>query len=609
MALPPIYKIHPAMGIARLGDASTFFIGPEMPGRRPAGDLPGTAVPPYKDGGRIKPQAARFRIYEYIEKGGEYVVNREVSLAEKDVTKLVWTVHLANRKASFFAFNGLAGADRPNAKGRRNAAVADRRKLELDPKERSVSGKNAKAVEFKKGTSKNPATELWPDPKPSPEILTLGRILTDGDGRLLVIGGSGLSVSRPGAPPIGDYANNDGWFDDVSDGPVTVHLELKGKVITVVPAWVICAPPDFAPHLANVVSLYDLMYDLAARELTLPTNEALYSGGSLKGLAAVNKEFKAAGKPALSSYQPDFSTEVYPILYRAAAMMFLFEPSVGKHTTLIKWPQLSSRDPKYKPNREGVFVWVREPTATASNSFPYMPKLLGDEPYPLAGGVIHQHVRLTLTPTQYALLKQWRDGKFVEPAVVPPPTPAAAITPDGLDRAALENCVGGAFFPGIEAGWQARSAAIYAEPFRVKHGAPSPYLGDAGNVVRAGHFTRQMALPWQADFLQCKAEPDVSGVFAGLGLWGWWPAQRPDWVFTSEKDFRAAPPVSQRWHRATKGAKATSWPVGFLVPGGGRRDTTVPSYEEMIANWWKFGFIVEKKKNIFLEAEREADIP
>ena len=32
-----------------------------------------------------------------------------------------------------------------------------------------------------------------------------------------------------------------------------------------------------------------------------------------------------------------------------------------------------------------------------------------------------------------------------------------------LDRAALENCSGGAFFPGIEASWQLRTPAVFIE--------------------------------------------------------------------------------------------------------------------------------------------------
>jgi hypothetical protein len=42
------------------------------------------------------------------------------------------------------------------------------------------------------------------------------------------------------------------------------------------------------------------------------------------------------------------------------------------------------------------------------------------------------------------------------------------------------------------------------------------------------------------------------------------------------------------------------WPAG----GGDG-----PTNEEMLANWTKFGFILEKRKNLFIESEREADIP
>ena len=67
------------------------------------------------------------------------------------------------------------------------------------------------------------------------------------------------------------YANNDDWFDDTSDGPVTVEVTLTDgeKVPVRGRAWVICAPPDYTPHTQNVVTLYDVMLD-AALEHDLP---------------------------------------------------------------------------------------------------------------------------------------------------------------------------------------------------------------------------------------------------------------------------------------------------------------------------------------------------
>ena len=63
------------------------------------------------------------------------------------------------------------------------------------------------------------------------------------------------------------FANNDGWCDDTSDGPVRAKVTLKGGAQTVEAdsAWVLVAPPDFAPPIENVVTLYDVVYDQTAR--------------------------------------------------------------------------------------------------------------------------------------------------------------------------------------------------------------------------------------------------------------------------------------------------------------------------------------------------------
>ena len=117
------YRIHPAVGIARVGNAdpSDYFLGPELPNQR-TGAAPrgaGTAVPPFKSNGLVKRQAARFRIWEYVENAGVWSASREVSLADDDVAELTWTVHLANRKASFFEFRGLDGS--PDGKSKHQA--------------------------------------------------------------------------------------------------------------------------------------------------------------------------------------------------------------------------------------------------------------------------------------------------------------------------------------------------------------------------------------------------------------------------------------------------------------------------------------------------------
>src|SRR4051812_26731090 len=97
-------QIFPPIGIARLGDSdSSYFIGPEL------GDVfdeGGTRESfRYRDEeGRIRRQAARFRVYGF-DKDGNLVQELTASNA-----KIKWTVRVANKKAAWFKFTGAADA-------------------------------------------------------------------------------------------------------------------------------------------------------------------------------------------------------------------------------------------------------------------------------------------------------------------------------------------------------------------------------------------------------------------------------------------------------------------------------------------------------------------
>ena len=79
------YKIHPGIGIARLGNSDTdFYLAPETPTGLPqacdangnpavqADGMTPVLVTDFKDAqGRIKRQAARFQVYVYDEKSPE----------------------------------------------------------------------------------------------------------------------------------------------------------------------------------------------------------------------------------------------------------------------------------------------------------------------------------------------------------------------------------------------------------------------------------------------------------------------------------------------------------------------------------------------------------
>jgi len=579
------YRIHPAIGVARLGNAdpSTFFIGPEAPGFGPLGQAgdPGTTVPSYKVGGQIKPQAARFRIYEYApDANGRAAPVRELNLDAADVASIQWTVHLANKKAAFYGFEGGQGEDRAPAP-LRNAAVADRRSLEIDFGARNIAGASAGPVAFTPGTSATPAQESCPrKTNGDPVISYLGQLRTDAKGRLIAIGGKGNSgFNTATQPAMPHWANNDGWFDDASDGPVTAVITFKdGTQVTVGPngggAWLLVGPPDFAPGIPGSISGYDLMLDMAVRSLPIPNNALYYNGGPLEKARILKADYQAGTANVFPTYQPSFTEDIRPTLLAAYHLWWVDALVTTKHNTLIN-PSLGDPGPASASARARVFSYMRAPNGIPqpSGGAGTMPKILGDDPY--IGQMPDAVKKLAITRVQYGLLGRWASGAFT-PGAPPPAEPT--ITPHGLDRAALENCVGGAFFPGIEFGWQMRNPALFVEPFRLNLAAQSAYWGETNVNVGPGHFSRQMAVPWQADFNDCRNE----------GNYAWWPSQRPTDALPTANAKQRLP-----WARPNNRFE------------GGNREST---HEDMVKHWSKFGFVLEDG-DIFIEKERAASIP
>src|SRR5262245_53296947 len=237
-------KIHPAIGIARVGNAETeFFIGPEV-------IHPPRAVPKaQRDGtGALKRQAARFRIFGY-NKAGEVVGELTA-----DNAAIEWQVELANLKAAWYQFQialDIPEAATAPASQRRNKDESDRRKLAILGEQHKISGRNAPTG----GAPVAFEGKFYDQP------VYLGELKTDDAGRLIVLGGRGKSGSVPGAE-ITTFANNEGWHDDISDGPVTATVSIAGRAIPVDPAWVVAAPPNYAPDLKGVCTLYDVLVDV-----------------------------------------------------------------------------------------------------------------------------------------------------------------------------------------------------------------------------------------------------------------------------------------------------------------------------------------------------------
>jgi hypothetical protein len=621
----PIYRIHPAFAWARIGNADPdqFFIGPEVPGMPPQYDGTGTQVPPYKvdQATLVKPQAARFRIWEYRWVNGRLTPYGEVNLDTPGVLNITWNVQLANRKSSFFEENGPNGEVLP-AGPLRNPTVTNRQSLESNFGPRTIAGRSHAPVEFRYGTSANPSQEtVVLDASGAPLIDYLGQLRTDGSGRLIVIGGKGKSGSNQSPPAsLSHWSNNNGWFDDASDGPVTATVTISdGKKGTIdVPmdasgnAWVFSCPPDFAPRIGSATTLYDVLLDMAVRYLKIPAENALYDdGGPLERVRRMNNDFQWTGDNEFLTFQPDFTSEIQPLLQIGYRYRWVTSLVNAKHGSLID-PTLADPSAASAAARKGVFVFLRPPDgATDWGGVRTMPKLYGDNWYhgsqnghfsfdnngPGTGVGSStfptpqsrpQFVRYaTVTRTQYGQMKQWALGNFTPP-VASPPASSTTITPHGLDRAQLENCVGAPFYPGIECGWQIRNPALFKEPFRLSSTATSQYLDQNGNPeggpLLPGHFSRQGAVPWQADFNDCVDLLNLS----------WWPSQRPDDVFLNATDT-----LQNRvpWSRPdTKFADGAT--------GG-----TTSTHLDMVQYWFMFGFVLEQFGGAFVETERAPQIP
>src|SRR6266404_5219350 len=346
------FRIHPAFGVARVGDSDEGFLGPERPGVPANWDFSIAGFNSFKDAqGRIKRQGVCFRVFEFDEKGEPV---GEVLVGQGDVDRIEWTVHVANRKSSFFQFSGSKGEDGDFSRnGFRNESIPDseRATLDIDPGPKLVAGSLAGPVKL---TNRNPKTNAT--------IEDLGDISTDAVGRLLFFGGHGKTVQL--ASDIDDYVNNDGWFDDVSDGPVTAIVVFKdGPRLEALGAWVSVGPPDFAPAIANVVSLYETMWDVAVRNSSVPIPDiAPYrSGGALANLTVQRADWNGTAN-RFHDVQPSYVNDVAHLLNRAFYATFVHAPEDVKafHNTIAPqmWVELGNPDPANAFMRADVFARV-----------------------------------------------------------------------------------------------------------------------------------------------------------------------------------------------------------------------------------------------------------
>jgi hypothetical protein len=499
--------IHPAIGVARVGTSDEYFYGPEVTDPLP--------LPPgsYRDKDkRLKRQAARFRLYG-VNARGEIV--RELTGAEPGA-KIEWTVQLANQKAAWYGFQ--LALDIPEANFAppttlRNPGVADRTQLGITPKPQKLKGANARTKTFDGSFMDIP--------------VYLGEAMTDAEQRLTVLGGKGVSASADGSAAI-TFANNEGWYDDVSDGPVTAKVTLNGEAIQVIPAWVVVAPPNYGPQRKSVRTMWDLMRDVAIK------------GGKLA-----------------APTRPSFTRDILPIFERMQGLQWVnagFAAGFGWEgvfdlTGPAALARLGSTSPAYREQRRVIYNNFRTFEADANSPVPW-PWLYGDAMN--IPPVASPRQNSVLSDCQMAMLWQWSEGNFDadHDAEASPPTSIEQVPVaeqgDMLTRAALEFCLADAFHPGCEMTWPVRTATMYMAPFRFQH-APDGWVAPPPSEVltpddvtipngplcgqMAGGITRWMAVPWQTDTSSCR-----SGYTPSYDPYvpSFWPARVPNEVLTKE---------------------------------------------------------------------------
>jgi hypothetical protein len=531
-------EIHPAIGIARVGSSRLntgdgYFIGPE----------PETARPnTYRDpAGYLKRQAARFRLFICDrDDAGRLLHWRELDLA--DTKRVTWTVHLANRK-------GVARRHFGSGPGFRNGATCNDEidaPLIINPGVRCVS-EPGELQRFDSGHFRSTRVPL-------------GEIGMEPDGRLFVLGGFGQSGSDPPQQRLtserGHFADNNDWFDDTSDGPITASVEWPNGEISQATAWVIVGPPDFAPSVTNLVTLYDVLFDLAVRRGVVPS-------------------------PTDASRSISFKKHVLPILERAVGYRWVNRyAELGESFAPIRsragdrrlysdmWLHLAGSTAEAALARRRIVDRLRNPDTRGPQPIVeplrMMPRISDSSGRRPGPGYV-----LPLTATQYQIIVAWADGHF-ENDFDRGETQTEPL-PDALDRVSLENCVGGPFYPGIEV-----NRFVVTDPARFE---PDAAFRLSHEKVRPGEVTQQNALPWQADFLICRWE-EFEGVRPRR--LAWWPGSRPDDVLTTIDSTEMVP-----WDRGLGG-----------------------EFQDMVDKWDRLGLVVDRGTPgdpCLIETERDTE--
>lgn len=584
--------------------------------------------------GLVRRQAARYRLYHVENDNGTYpskAVVSELKIGDivdgKTVKDIIWSAHIANKKNNNFSITDAAGEEegianykQGNTPPVRNPTMSENaeqspieqlaeqsrlQQLIIDPGPRAVSTANNESANFDLTEKANVEAIVnaqrktlanYPVSYPSKtftnrfdandNITTLGQMhIEPKTGRLLMLGGYGKTFSftknNEGTPPVlAGPIDNDGWFDDVADGPVNALVIFEGdhKPIEAQGAWFVSTDPSYAPQTRNIVTTWDDIFNTWVEQLDLIP--ALYRDGSY------NKDYKSS-----------FVSDIHPIFNGAFLQQFntnLPDMALKYHDRLSQI--MASDDPTKKfSNFKSI---VRNPNESAQDQDPKrMPLSLGD-----AGKSY-----LSMSATQYHMMSQWFEGNYTD-------VPVATNEAESLERDVLLNCLGGRYSPGIELTFIVRDTNLYitdtqarlsSGPFRIRAealnysnlAANKPVLGVGyvplrSDPVQPGDLSKFMAQPWHTDYNSCAIHQPDPNKPAGNNMLYWsWPAQRPVQVYPR--------------HACTYDKETKTWRLGeqsFSIRGDGTYTEYAQnlgrfqSYCDYVKNWEKTGFIIQGLK-------------
>lgn len=582
--------IHPAIGVARVGNSpDEYFLLPDLI-NEPITD-PGN----FRDSqGRIKRQAARFRLYGADEQGN---IIRELTAEDGDIT---WTVHVANKKAAWYDFD--LALDIPQATGvfpgypavesiLRNITIsdADRPRLAIDGGVVTISGVNTNAggndpvFAFDKGTFYSPGGTDTP--------VYLGELRTDDRGCLLFLGGHGVSASFDNKMAT-TFANNDTWHDDISDGPVDATIQLKtGEVLMATGAWVLTAPPDYSPGVQAFVTGYDLLAQTATD----------------------------MGQPVLPE-TPEFWEHIYPMLQRMPLNGWvnagIFKQygwgSPGNLSTPEMVAKLSDASDQYFELRQAIFRQFRNPDYVTMQA-ELFPPVYGDGLQGFKSSDTDPRNFMAVLPFQYAYLQQWANGNFTlgnKPGTVKWQDITPSEQAAQLDRTTLDETIGGPFHPGCEFTWPMRQPILYSHPFRIKRRLDDPLtfgpvlnsqiaLAPGGPLDGSGpgDITKWMAVPWQTDTSSC-----LSGYVGIMGQYvpTFWPVRVPNDVLT-EADYEVIMNAGTSLEEKNAAySNRVKWLRGIVYQYGYPPVKVSPytkGINDFISQWPDVGILIQKPGN------------